>query len=288
MFPGSISVARDKSVGSEITNASQSLGIGYPTGTTCTVTKTTTVNGTQVPGMTGVYATNVQGIGVSWYITANWDNSFDLAPASNNLPPRAAGGAAHYTMAKLIVTGPIGSGALTSIPSMTVSFSGPCLTPLSVTQEVAPGSAIVSQSCSIDAGSKNIPVTLPLATINQFSGIGSTTSSQGFNIRLNCAAGTKVAMTLTDKTNPSNISTTLTAASSSSTQGVGIQILNGATPVAFGPDSAVAGTKNQWAVSSSTASGILDIPLTARYIKTSATIVPGNLSALATFTTSYQ
>ncbi|SAL73930.1 F17e-G fimbrial adhesin precursor [Caballeronia terrestris] len=67
-----------------------------------------------------------------------------------------------------------------------------------------------------------------------------------------------------------------------------MQILNRVNALSFGPDSALAATKNHWVVSASTAAGVLDISLIARYIKSSSTIAPGNFKALATFAASYQ
>jgi type 1 fimbria pilin len=57
---------------------------------------------------------------------------------------------------------------------MTVSFAGPCITTVTADHYITPDSAIVFPTCSIDAGSKNITVELPLLTMNQFSAVGST------------------------------------------------------------------------------------------------------------------
>jgi type 1 fimbria pilin len=96
-----------------------------------------------------------------------------------------------------------------------------------------------------------------------------------------------VLITLTDAVEASNRTTTLKTTADSTAQGIGVQILNSAgTPVAFGPDSALPGNTNQWTVGSSP-NGTLQVPLTARYVRTGA-VNAGTVRALATFTMSYQ
>jgi type 1 fimbria pilin len=108
-----------------------------------------------------------------------------------------------------------------------------------------------------------------------------------FKIGLNCVKGTNVNLTLTDASNVSNRSTMLSLSPDSTGGGVGLQILNGSEPVAFGPDSTDIGNTNQW--SAGTASGgITDIPLTVRYVRTASPLMPGTVKGLATFTMSYQ
>ena len=57
----------------------------------------------------------------------------------------------------------------------------------------------------------------------------------------------------------------------------------------FGPDSNAGGNRNQW-FAGSVAYGQerLDIPLTARYVKTEENVTIGSANAAATFTISYQ
>ena len=119
------------------------------------------------------------------------------------------------------------------------------------------------------------------------SGVGAVAGSVPFALSLNCTAGATVAITLSDNVDTSNQSDTLKLAAESTATGVGVQILNGSTPVLFGPDSAVAGNVHQWVVGASP-SGPLQIPLSARYIRTAGAFNPGTVIAKATFTMSYQ
>src|SRR5256885_10143923 len=53
-------------------------------------------------------------------------------------------------------------------------------------------------------------------------------------------------ITLTDATQATNRSSTLTLAQNSKARGVGIQVLRNNVPVSFGPDSGSLGNANQW------------------------------------------
>jgi len=137
-----------------------------------------------------------------------------------------------------------------------------------------------------------IAVTMGSVPLTSFTGVGSTSASQPFNISLTCSGGagaayTNVYTTLTDATNPSNVSNTLFLTASSTAQGVGIQVLNNGTPVNFGPDSSSIGNVNQW-FAGAAQNGVFNIPLTARYVQTGSTVSPGSANARATFTMSYQ
>ncbi len=140
-------------------------------------------------------------------------------------------------------------------------------------------------------------LTVPLGTVpaNTFTTIGSVSAATPpFNIQLQCSGGeagtvTNVYMTLTDAANPGNTSNVLPLTPGSlAASGVGIQVLNGSTVLGFGPDASTAGNTNKWLVQGSMGNGTLNIPLSARYIKTADTVTPGQANSVATFTMSYQ
>ncbi|MDR5783744.1 fimbrial protein [Caballeronia sp. LZ065] len=116
---------------------------------------------------------------------------------------------------------------------------------------------------------------------------GDSTGDTLVPLGLDCQPGIRVYLTMTDAIDPGNRSTELALAPGSTAAGVGIQILNGADPIAFGPDSRAAGTLNQWSAGTS-AGGVMQIPLAARYVRTASALVPGSAHAKATFTLSYQ
>jgi type 1 fimbria pilin len=137
-------------------------------------------------------------------------------------------------------------------------------------------------------------IVVPLGDVarNSFLGLGSTSREQSLDIGLNCTGGATgvvatVYATLTDQTNPSNVSSTLSLTAASTAKGVGIQVLNGTNVLSFGPDSKTIGNKNQWSAGQ-TGNGTFNIPLKARYVQTAATINAGTANGIATFTIGYQ
>jgi type 1 fimbria pilin len=293
-FSASFSPSRDLTVGSVLQSVKIQNKMTY--NSSCSVTKTVTVNGAPVAGMAGTYQTNVPGIGVRFYVTSGWGgsgNAMIQAPSSEVLAPNVSSGQPiFYTQTDLVVTGPIGSGTLTTLPSMTLQYSGACLndpaTPSTTPHSLAitPGTAITGATCSVTT--TLVEVTMPPISADGFASVGSTKGPTPLNLGVSCSqAAINVNVTLTDASNISNRSTTLGLTPGSSAAGVGLQILNGGIPVAYGPDSAVAGNQNQWFVGKSTV-GVMNIPLTARYIRTAGALALGTVNSAATFTMSYQ
>ncbi len=285
-FASSIAIPRDRVVGAQVAVVAPNVGIGA-SGVTCSITETVTVNGVQVPGMPGVYQTNLIGIGVQFYKTGNWAGGWASAPTVMTYTPAGGtgtGSAQNYIRADLVVTGPIQAGTLTSLPSMTVQFTGSCITTLTKTITINPGTAITAIVCTVTTPTVSVP--LPAIPVTQLLPIGTvSTASKNFNIGLACSPGASVYITLTDATNPSNTTNNLTLTSGSA-HGVALRLDHGGTPVTFGADSAVAGNPGQWLVGASDTTS--SVPLTARYVSVGPSIVPGTVNALATFTMSYQ
>lgn len=141
------------------------------------------------------------------------------------------------------------------------------------------------QTCTVTTPSINVD--MPRTHVDDLPAVNSTSGDTNFNIGLSCGAGVKVAMTITDASDPANTSTTLSLGHGSTASGIGYQIVNNSVPVAFGPDSAAAGTVNQFVIVPQSVSGTYSVPLSGRFIRTGK-IVPGSANAYATFTMSYQ
>lgn len=150
-------------------------------------------------------------------------------------------------------------------------------------------------TCSV--ATKKIDVQLSPSggfTTRDFNGVGSTTPERDFSIKLDCAGGdegtsTNAYVTLTDNTNPGNLSNQLSLSPDSEAAGFAVQVLKSGTPLNFGPDSSAAGNPNQWKAGNiPQGAGVFTIPLTARYIQTAAKVKGGTANAIATFTMSYQ
>lgn len=138
------------------------------------------------------------------------------------------------------------------------------------------------------------PVRMAQTVTQKLTSIGSTGAPRSFLISLLCKGGipgslTNAYVTLTDVANPGNIGNVLTLSKTSVAKGVGVQIRKGEQILGFGPDSNATGNRNQWfAGAVAYGQGRLDIPLTARYVKTGENVTIGSANAAATFTISYQ
>ena len=142
--------------------------------------------------------------------------------------------------------------------------------------------AVQTVACSVT--NNNIWVSMGDVKNTVFSGIGSSADSTDFKIDLNCDASTNVNLTL----QPGNAGASAVANgvlnldtpdTNHSARGVGVQMLYNGNPVVFGTRFRVATTSDD---------GAFAISLQARYLQTATTIRPGQATANATFTLTYQ
>jgi type 1 fimbria pilin len=258
---------------------------------------------TAIPGFTNYYQTNIPDIAVR-YIAEQAPGTTACSPYSGGWPsqmltitrtikctmqPSPIGEVQQFNLkytAYFMKVGNATVGNLTTIPQVTIQEYWPVTaTTVDVFSGAASGTFAIG-ACSVTTPS--IAVTMPRTYMTKLPNIGSTDGETSLNIGLNCDAGLKVLTTLTDATNPSNTSQTLSLSPDSSSEGIAYQILYNGMPVTFGADSAVAGNPGQFLVTpSQTVGGTLNVPLTARYIRTGP-IRAGTANAKATFTMSYQ
>lgn len=289
--PAVINVDPTVPVGTSLWSAN--VSVGATTADSCIGgTATLTYNGVGARENTWyTYQTAVPGIGVRMkYLSGSMSNG-TWFPWSWTANWTIGTIGAHTLFVEFIKTGPITvsgsvSGLLATWDTNLVAapvwgqyvWSSPVMFNVAV-----PTCTVTTPSISVPMGS--IPV-------SSFTGVGSTSGGQPLNISLSCAGGvsgsyTNVYTTLTDATNPANVSDTLSLTAASTATGVGIQVLNGATVVSYGPDSNTAGNTNQW-FAGAAMNGAFNIPLTARYVQTSSTVTPGTANGRATFTMNYQ
>lgn len=295
---GPYSVPRDTAVGSTLATASVSItASGFPT-KSCAIRETATVIGTELPSGSGMYTTGVKGIGVEFYVvtTSGSQKITSSNPVSNNVTLFAGSGPLPGIEARLVVTGQVASGSmLSNMPrvNMRYRFGIPSLNCAglnggrNVNDRLSTNfsnNAVTPITCSVTTPS--VSVTLPKVSTTSLSSVGQTSGDTRFNIGLSCQSGANVYVTLTDATTPTNTTSLLSLNPSSTAVGVNLRILKSdGNPVSFGPDSAVAGTTNQWLVGAS--ASVNDIPLTVQYYRVGV-LTPGTVNAAATFTMSYQ
>lgn len=124
-------------------------------------------------------------------------------------------------------------------------------------------------------------VTLPTVAISTFAAAGSTTGTTPFQIKLtNCPTGNQLSITLnTSNPQPGTTSVIQNTAATSPATGVGVQLLDGTdNPITFGnaiPEGSIPGAT-------------VNLPFAARYYQTGIAVSPGAVTAVATYTLTYQ
>jgi hypothetical protein len=252
----------------------------------CTVTKTSTVSGTPVPGFDGVYATNIPGIGIRFRSTKMLGGAMVFDPVNQDLVfSKDSGGAQLYTSAQLVVVGSIGSGTLQNLPTATYTFSSSCAdVPAVAVQTVNSGTSISGvTSCSIS--SPTIAINLPTVGEGALKTAGDVAGTTNGNIPVRCASGTNVYVTFSDASDPGNVSNVLSLAPSSTAVNVGLQILYNGLPVSYGPDSSSFNNANQFLLGPS--STLSSIPIMVRYYSRGSAVA-GVVRGVSTVTFSYQ
>jgi len=240
--------------------------------------------------------------GIPWlsYQVLYPDSTHVLQPYANETIGDGSGTAisldAGYAL-QLVVSGPVASGGTLSGPlgvwqmiydtCEQYNNGGNCPTPRWVAAMHALATFLTSSVTFVLPTCKTAVdptvVTLPTVYTSAFTGVGSTTGTQPFNVQLNCpsaTAGAGVAITLTTNS-PASGPTGVIAPTSGSgyAQNVGVQVLDtNANPIPF--DTPIpAGTLT---------AGSFNIPLNARYYQTGTPVAGGNVSATATYTITYQ
>lgn len=163
-------------------------------------------------------------------------------------------------------------------PFLTSSFSGF-------------GTTIISPTCEVQAGRRNISVDFGNVPNSSFSGVGSKAINRDFDINLSCQGGSeaayqsRISVRLDGEQDGSNMPgmLKLSAVDNSATR-IGIQIVrregSAEHEVRFGQDINIGTT--------SVASSVLTLPLRARYVQTQAGAVGGGAAnGTATFTIKY-
>ncbi len=244
------------------------------------------VQGQLVPGYSKVYTTGVPGVGIRMSRkTANAATSM-VYPATFSAVANTT-----YTLdastftVELIKTAPTtGSGPLVAGQYSSYHLGSDPAHPLLTTWVQGEGITIVSPSCTVDAGSKNIAVNFGSVPQSSFGGVGTTAASRDFTISLQCQRSPGNVLVRLDATaDPSSSPGVMQISQTAGrAQGVGIQLLDkrNGQPVVYG------GNINSG--NSAGGPGTLQVPFTARYYQTESGIVPGEADGIATFTIEYQ
>lgn len=146
---------------------------------------------------------------------------------------------------------------------------------------------VVGPTCSVSTGSKSISVPLGSQSASQFSGIGSSSASQHFNIDLLSCSNVKAVLLQfnatadSDYPNAAQQGVIQLQAVANKASGVGVQLLkgDGTTPMPLNSQQTL------WQGSSASS---LSLPFAVRYLQTKSSVTPGEANAIAEFVVAYQ
>jgi type 1 fimbria pilin len=184
---------------------------------------------------------------------------------------------------QLVITGPIPSGNQTVPTGQLVRWDfmlgGGAIFTVETFSIGGSGAINIIQPCVIAVDPTT--VTLPTVATSAFAGAGSTRGTTPFQINLtNCPTGNQLSITLnTSNPQPGTTSVVQNTAATSPATGVGVQLLDGTgNPITFGsaiPEGSIPGAT-------------VNLPFAARYYQTNAAVTAGTVTAVATYTLTYQ
>ncbi|MGP2408147.1 fimbrial protein [Yersinia sp. 2545 StPb PI] len=240
-------------------------------------------------GGSPIFNTNIPGLGVQLGAVTSAGNLTGWIGTGNNIdgninqvafisspsvmPSLYAGAAVAFYK-----TGPMTSGVLTQrVGSMILGATGSWATEVPINIS---GMTVTVLSCSLTTPTFTVPLGNIYAT--SFTGVGSFTGAQSFNLGLNCASGSKINVSMAGTQDANTVNTSVLALTGAGTagvaKGVGAQILYNNSPLTIG----------SWLLLKTSAGGVETFPFTARYYQTLSNVLPGTANATATLNITYQ
>ncbi|AIY42319.1 Fimbrial adhesin [Collimonas arenae] len=243
------------------------------------------LQGTPVPGMPNVYTTAVAGVGIrlSRQITGIGQTYYPHVLTWSTTTNVVFQSPSYFTVELIKIAAKTGNGPLASGTYTTYVGNGDGKSAITSILS-GNGITIITPSCTVDAGSKNVVVNFGSVSTGSFKGIDTPAGNQPFNIKLNCQSGENaqntILLSLSATQDPSNKAGVLQLTQGTGVAtGVGIQILDkNSQPVKFGTAATVGPSADIQYV----------VPFTARYYQTAGAITTGPANGTATFTVSYQ
>ena len=237
-----------------------------------------------------IFATNVPGIGfrvTGSPIQAKSEACLRCGPGSTpgfeiGPVPRNNGRYTEAFTGRFIKTGPVAAGVITSIDLMRFYWYEygftPSSGPMSSVLRLNGGTSVSVTGCTVDAGSKNLAVTLPNVRTTDLASIGATAQRTRFDIRLTCQAGVTALMTMTTDNPAAATGVVAPTVGLGYATNVGVQLLDGSlAPIDFDTTRTLGTTPNgAWALAHY-----------AQYYRTASPIGPGAVAATVTFTLTY-
>lgn len=277
---GNVTVQRDAPVGSVIATATTGAYNGGNSIAGCTEAWTYRWELTQWRTLSAsgnnIYSTNLPGVGIRLTNTA----SNRLLPYDQSVPGNTYIFIGNDGIkAELIKTGDITGGTLNSGMLARASVANQFYFANATLNGT---NTITSVACSVTTPDVN--VNLNQHTKSEFSGPGSATAWQSFNIGLDCNKNSRINVRIDATQDPSNVPGVMKLDSESgdlAATGIGVQLY-------FAPDNSAVQFGQTKFYYTSPNGGSETVQLKARYYQTASAITAGKANATATFTLSYK
>ena len=287
---GNYIVQRDAPVGTIFTNNPNFGNYGFIWSYAdyyCYMNIIITYNGAIPAGMTDVYKTNLEGVGIKLADSDQYGNYFASpspgTPMRNGSAYFMGGSIIYQAYLQLVKTGPITSGQLTSGE---VGYE----TVYGIDQTTYPGQSftisngsVTQVACSIKTPNLTFPIGDLLAT--KFGTSVGTIPDGGENTQnlgLDCDAGANINVSLNGTQNPDLSDNSILALTGQGdagvASGVGVQLLYNDAPLKL----------NNRIVLKKSAGGQETFPIKARYYQTKTAVTTGTANASATLELTYQ
>ncbi len=234
------------------------------------------------PGMSGVYKTGLNSIGVRIY-GSNSKNNINGELIEIPIVQGTFGNGYFNPIAgyrtQLIATGAMNSAGVLTLPTPLVAlyYNGLLATQLNLSNASV---SVTSTSCSLTSTSINVP--LGDVQSSAFSGIGSGAGDKTFNLGLSCDKDANINVALAGSQNADTADTSVlaltNAGQSGTAKGVGVQLLYGSVPLKL----------NNNILLKTSAGGQETLPFSARYYQTQTAIGAGLANSSATLNITYQ
>lgn len=234
-----------------------------------------------VSGMADVYPTGLAGVGMRMR-NQNGVPMVGSQACSTNSSLGKTDGAGNFDVSgtfELVKTGTV---AIGTIGGAATYFTGILNTAFTLnggqnSMSVTSSTAFRTVTCSVLSGTENQTVYLPTVTTRSLGAVGQTAGQTPFQIKMSCAPGVKVSISLQSAAGDSGVSTVL--ASTGSSTGVGVQVLDA-------NHTAIAMSEIHNVINATT--GDTTIYFYAQYYRLASTLKPGPVNAAAIYTMSYQ
>lgn len=223
-----------------------------------------------------VYKTNVEGIGVSVGYAPN--DSYWSYPATFYPLESVAASIGSYDVT-FVKTGDIKSGVIDGGVLARIYGNGDMVTALAYQ---LPSTTATQIACSITTPKMTFPLgNIPASEFGNTVGF-TPAESNTQNLGLECDAGANINVTLNGDQNPDTSETSVVALSGQGEPGIatglGVQFIYDGKPLEI----------NSRVVMKQSQGGQEILPITARYYQTKSVVTPGDASAYATLTLTYQ